>query len=161
MKTLTLQITRENFEYILTGEQKVEHRNVYLSNVKKYVEVNYNLSYEDGLPYAVPVKYDALYLINGRRKDAPRLLVEVIDAEWVTFAKEDKKGITYLGYIENGKDVFESQIWYHLGKVIKTENVAEDFEFKFAGKVPYEYGIDDDYKPICHKSGDATMPNEL
>ena len=37
MKKLTLQIKKESFDAILKGEQKVEHRVVWPSQVTKYV----------------------------------------------------------------------------------------------------------------------------
>lgn len=144
MKKLTLQITRDNFEYILTGEQKTEHRDVWPSNVKKYVDVDY----EKG--DVTPVQYDALYLINGRKKDAPRLLVEVESAEWVVFTDENGNDLTFQ---EKGETYLQSQVWYHLGKVLETENVGDDFVYKYAGKVPYDYGCDD--RPRAEREADA------
>ena len=64
-------------------------------------------------------EYDYLYLINGRRKDAPRLKVEVASAEFVILTDEDGNDATY---IENGQEYLVCQVWYHLGKVISTEN---------------------------------------
>lgn len=129
MKKLTLQIEKANFQAILKGEQDVETRFIYPSNAKKYVHF-----VADGVTYAteaeipeeakdiecVPNKYDVLYLINGRRKDAPRLLVEVKDAEFVIL--EDENGEEYY-YEENGNEYLVCQVWYHLGKVLETENV--------------------------------------
>lgn len=37
MNVLTLQITKDSFQAILKGEQDVEHRYVYPSNVARYV----------------------------------------------------------------------------------------------------------------------------
>lgn len=130
MKKLTLQIDKECFENIRTGAQTVEHRYVYPSNAKKYIHF-----VADGVEYAtekeipenaediqcIPNVYDALYLINGRRKDAPRLLVEVKDAEFVIFTDEETGEDLY--YEENGEEYLVCQVWYHLGKVLETENV--------------------------------------
>lgn len=136
-KTLTLQIHRPNFEYILTGEQKTEHRDIYPSNVNRYVNQTVDA---DGNVTATCVQYDALRLINGRRKDAPSLIVEVKSAEWVYFTDKEGRPLTY---VENGKKYLVAQVWYRLGKVLRTDNVGEDFEFKYAGKIPYEYAMDD------------------
>lgn len=116
----------------MKGEQKVEHRYVYPSNVTKYVYFE-----ADGKTYKrqeqipagdfdikiIPVKYDALYLINGRRKNAPRMLIEVKDAEFVIFTDKDGKDLTYM---EGGKEYLACQVWYHLGNVLKTENVPTE-----------------------------------
>lgn len=68
----------------------------------------------------IPVHYDALYLINGRRKDAPRLLVEVLKADIYIMQDEDGNDII----LDNGVEQFyDCQIWYTLGKVLETENI--------------------------------------
>ena len=85
-KVLTLQIDKECFGKILRGEQKVEHRDIYPYNAKQYVFFEADgktYQRQDDIPDNAsefepkPVHYDALYLINGRRKDAPRMMVEV------------------------------------------------------------------------------------
>lgn len=129
MKVLTLQINKECFQDILNGKQDVEHRYVYPSNVKKYVHFRHkgiDYTRQEDIPddgeniEIVPVKYDALYLINGRRKDAPRLTVEVKSAEYVIFTDEEGNDLVR---VENAVEYLISQVWYHLGKVISTENV--------------------------------------
>lgn len=58
--------------------------------------------------------------------------------------------------VQYGEDLIEDwQIWYHLGKVLETENVPEDFEFKYAGKVPYDYGMDD--SPFNNENGGINL----
>lgn len=98
MNVLTLQITKDSFQAILKGEQDVEHRYVYPSNVIRYVYFEHDgkkYKRQEDIPDddkdvdVVPIKYDALYLINGRRKDAPRLTVEVKSAEFIIFTDED------------------------------------------------------------------------
>ena len=137
MKTLTLQITRPNFEYIMTGEQKTEHRDIYTSNANRYV---IQTEKPDGTVHVECVHYDALRLINGRRKDAPTLWVEVKSAEWMYYTDKDGKPLTYE---ENGPRYLVAQVWYHLGRVLRTENVGPDFKFKYAGVEPYDFGYDD------------------
>jgi len=66
------------------------------------------------------IKYDALVLINGRRKDAPRLTVEVKSAEFIIFTDEDGNDQVFE---ENGKEYLVCQVWYHLGKILSTDNV--------------------------------------
>ena len=70
----------------------------------------------------VPVWYDALYLINGRRKDAPRMLIEVEKVEYQILTDEDGNDLTFE---ENGESYLVSQVWYYLGEVLGAENVGE------------------------------------
>ncbi len=123
MKKLTLQINKESFQNILKGEQKVEHRNVYPTNAKRYV-IETESKDENGelLVDVKPVHYDALVLINGRRKDAPRLTVKVVKSEFVILTDENGEDLTFE---ENGSEYYVCQVWYTLGEIIETENVAE------------------------------------
>ena len=98
MNALTLQIKKDSFQSILKGEQDIEHRYVYPSNVTRYVYFEHDgkrYKRQEDIPNddkdvdVVPIKYDALVLINGRRKDAPRLTVEVKSAEFIIFTDED------------------------------------------------------------------------
>jgi len=132
MKKLTLQINRPYFDAILKGEQKVEHRYVYPSNVTRYVYfvcdgVEYkrqeDVPQNDSPVNILPVKYDALYLINGRRKDAPRMLVEVESAEFIIFQDDDGNDMFYE---EDGVQYYVCQVWYHLGKVLEVENLEAE-----------------------------------
>lgn len=129
MKRLTLQITKENFQAILNGEQTVEHRYIYPSNVTQYVYFKHDgkeykkegdIPDDDKEVEVVPIKYDVLYLINGRRKDAPRLTVEVKNAEYVIFTDEEGNDEVFE---ENGQEYLVCQVWYHLGEVLSTENI--------------------------------------
>lgn len=131
MKVLTLQINKECFQDILNGKQDVEHRYVYPSNVTRYVYFRHDgkdYKRQEDIPdddkdvEAAPVQYDALCLINGRRKDAPRLTVEVKSAEYVIFTDEDGNDQYFE---QDGQEYLVSQVWYHLGKVISTENVRK------------------------------------
>jgi hypothetical protein len=129
VKVLTLQINKECFQNILNGKQDVEHRYVYPSNVTRYVYFKHDdkvykkqsdIPDDDKEIEVLPIHYDALYLINGRRKDAPRLTVEVRGEEYVIFTDEEGNDLTFE---ENGKTYLVCQVWYHLGKVISTENI--------------------------------------
>lgn len=129
MKVLTLQINKECFLDILNGKQDVEHRYVYPSNVTRYVYFKHDgkiykkqseIPDDDKEIEVLPIHYDALYLINGRRKDAPRLTVEVKSEEYVIFTDEEGNDLIFE---ENGKTYLVCQVWYHLGKVISTENI--------------------------------------
>lgn len=121
IKKHTLQIDRPCFIEILNGRQKVEHRYIYPSNVNRYVTQE-DTTDENGEPIIIitPVHYDALYLINGRRKDAPRLLVEVVDSEFVLCVDDNGEQLTFT---QNGTEYYVCQVWYYLGKIIATENL--------------------------------------
>lgn len=124
-KLLKLQIDRPCFKSILSGKQKVEHRFVYPSNAKRYVvETESEDKNGEVTVNVTPVHYDALYLINGRRKNAPRLTVEVKSAEFVVLTDENGKDLTFE---EKGNEYYVCQVWYHLGKVISTENIPDNY----------------------------------
>ena len=127
-KRLTLQIDRHCFKDILNGCQHVEHRYIYPSNANRYVT---QTETEDGLDVQC-VRYDELYLINGRRKEAPRLTVLVEKAVFVPFIDEDGNDIVEVD--ANGDEFLVCQVWYYLGKVISTENVPEEYYYDAATK---------------------------
>lgn len=124
-KILKLQIDRPCFKAILKGEQKVEHRFVYPNNAKRYVTQEESID-ENGefVLNVAPVHYDALYLINGRQKEAPRLTIEVVKAEFVVLTDEDGNDMTFE---ENDTEYYVCQVWYTLGKIISTENIPDNF----------------------------------
>ena len=127
-KRLTLQIDRHCFKDILNGCQHVEHRYIYPSNANRYVT---QTETEDGLDVQC-VHYDELYLINGRRKEAPRLTVLVEKAVFVPFIDEDGNDIVEVD--ADGNEFLVCQVWYYLGKVISTENVPDDYYYDAATK---------------------------
>lgn len=114
-KRLTLQIDRPCFKDILNGVQKVEHRYIYPGNAKKYVT---QTETPEGLDVRC-VPYEELLLVNGRRKDAPRLVVQVKRAEFVIFTDEEGNDLTFT---ENGEEWLVCQVWYYLGDVVSYEN---------------------------------------
>lgn len=124
-KILKLQIDRPCFKSIMNGEQKIEHRFVYPTNAKRYV-IEEDTKDENGedITIVTPIQYNALYLINGWRKEAPRMTVEVVKAEFVVLVDEEGNDLTFE---EDETEYFVCQVWYHLGKVISTENVPENF----------------------------------
>lgn len=77
MNVLTLQIKKDSFQSILKGEQDIEHRYVYPSNVTRYVYFEHDgkrYKRQEDIPNddkdvdVVPIKYDALVLIMADEK---------------------------------------------------------------------------------------------
>ncbi len=108
-----LQIDRKYFVKIARGEHKIEHRLIYSSNENRYLDEN-----EEG--EIVPREYETLKLINGRRKNAPTLVVEVKKAEIYYVQDADGYDVTYVD--GDGDTCFLYEIWYYLGKVLTIEN---------------------------------------
>ncbi len=135
MEIQTLQITKDNFYAILRGEQKVETRLVYPSNVSRYIHFEYDgKEYKtldiskipgDGPFNIVTRGYDALKLINGRRKDAPRLVVEVVDIDAYQLEDENGEPIFY-DFNGDGTEYPAIKMEYHLGKILSTENIPAE-----------------------------------
>ena len=119
MKVLTLQITRDNFVKILKGEQKVETRAVLPNVAKRYVTITDNA--DESIDVEV-IEYDALLLINGRRKDSPRLTVEVTESKIVYPVDEEGNNITYE---EDGEEYVSCWMEYKLGNVLNEINTEK------------------------------------
>ena len=117
LEVLTLQIKRDSFKEILKGRQKTEHRFVYPRNAKQYLVEKEN---GDGTCDVEVVGYDALQLINGRKKDAPRLLVKVNGIKVIQM--DDEKTGEPLTFVDNGDTYYVTQMEYELGDVLQTEN---------------------------------------
>lgn len=116
MKVLTLQIRKENFDAILSGKQKVEHRDILPKTASRYIK---QIDNEDDSVDIEVIEYDALYLINGRKKDAPRLKVEVLESKFLQMVDDNKEPLTY---IEDGVEYQVCGMEYKLGKILYTEN---------------------------------------
>lgn len=108
-----LQIDRKYFVKIAKGEHTIEHRYIYSSNETRYIE-------EDENGRIVPREYDTLKLINGRRKNAPTLVVEVKKAEFYYTQDADGNDVTYVD--GDGVTCYLCEIWYYLGKVLEIKN---------------------------------------
>ncbi|MCM1225029.1 MAG: hypothetical protein NC548_62320, partial [Lachnospiraceae bacterium] len=61
--------------------------------------------------------------------DAPLMLVEILNAEFVVLTDEDGNNLTYDF---RGKDL-ACQVWYTLGKIIRTENLEQLGDVKIKG----------------------------
>ena len=69
----------------------------------------------------VPIKYDALVLIKWQTKKMRHVLRwRLKSAEFIIFTDEDGNDQVFE---ENGKEYLVCQVWYHLGKILSTDNV--------------------------------------
>ena len=140
MNVLTLQIKKDSFQSILKGEQDIEHRYVYPSNVTRYVYFEHDgkrYKRQEDIPNddkdvdVVPIKYDALVLINGRRKDAPLYTVNNAFSVIKVENYADKEPIVVEGMLRSGKDDGNSH-----GIGIKSINNSLS---KYDGKMSWSY----------------------
>ena len=69
---------------------------------------------QPSLNFAPKFKKKEVYYVSRR------LLVEIEKAEFIIFQDEDGNDMYYE---ENGEEYFACQVWYHLGKILETENV--------------------------------------
>lgn len=135
MKTLSLSIKRIFFDQILSGEKKVETREIRPNNANRYIYyeqggVKYDAvkdvanlpegTEEEPLIVAA-VEYDALKLLTGSYNVKPRpyIIVEVLGADLVTLVDDSGNPITYT---ENGVEYEATEIDYHLGRIIEDKS---------------------------------------
>lgn len=119
MKILTLQITRDNFVQILKGEQKIETRAIFPTTANRYIQQNTVVEDGQEVNEVTIIDYDALLLINGRQKDAPRLTVEVVENNLVIL--QDEAGNDLIA-IDKGIEFIASRMEYVLGEVLSHSN---------------------------------------
>lgn len=135
MKTLSLSIKRIYFDQILSGQKKVETREIRPNNANRYIYyeqggVKYDAVKDvanlpegtDEEPVIVAaVEYDALKLITGSYNVKPRpyIIVEVLGADLVTLVDENDNPIVYT---ENGIEYEATEIDYHLGRILEDKS---------------------------------------
>jgi hypothetical protein len=128
MKILTLSIRQKYFDEILSGEKKVETREVrpsnfaryarFLADSKEYADVNdIPEKIKDEDISVIPVKYDALKLLTGEYKGKrPYVIVRVVDAS--VYFLSDEEGNDIILRDEEGEYI-ATNIEYHLGEIIE------------------------------------------
>lgn len=134
MKILTLIIKQKWFDAILSGEKKIETREVRPTNTKyiSYRDNNTGKVYkkdsdvpesawdsEKGVDTVIN-HYDAIQFWVGYETNRPGALVEVKGAELVDVCDEETK--EPIVYEHNGNEYTMTEIDYHLGKVIEKMN---------------------------------------
>jgi len=117
MKNLTLSIKQVYFDEILAGTKKIETREIRPKNVKKYCEVDENNEvFYDENDKIKTKKYDTIKFLTGAYVGTRlRMVVECLGSE--VFILEDENGEEFI-YEENGIEYVESQIDFHLGKIL-------------------------------------------
>ncbi|MXV37860.1 ASCH domain-containing protein [Flavobacteriaceae bacterium Ap0902] len=115
-KRLTLNIKQVYFDAILSGEKKVETREIRPSNLKKYCEVDdegYVIEDENGI---VPVRYDEIKLLTGAYSGKrPYMIVKVENAEVILLTDENDEFIELEN--EKGEVYLAAVIDYALGEI--------------------------------------------
>lgn len=125
LKVLDLIIKQEYFDAIISGEKTQETREVKPTTIKKLLELDEEgFEVEDKDGNSVPIKYDALQLFVGYRKDRDTALVEVKDAYTVVHLDEDGQPIIMLE--EEDKQGNEGtwvlqDVVYELGRVLSKQ----------------------------------------
>lgn len=114
MTECQLIIKQRYFDQIISGEKKLETREIRPNTANKYCEFD-----ADGNLTGAR-KYDALRLFNGCETNRPTALVEVESAEIVLLEDENGELITYT---ENNQEYVAAQVDFYLGKIIETHNV--------------------------------------
>lgn len=91
-RQLTLQLKKEFFDMILTGEKKIEYREITTTTQGKYIDIF--------SPNDIRIRpYDTILFINGYRQDSRRMVVEIEKIE----IDEDGTIMYYLGDIISTK----------------------------------------------------------
>lgn len=117
MKVLNLIIKQVYFDQIISGEKKLEFREVTPTTYKRYLQLDEEgYEKEDKNGYAIPIKYDAIRFYVGYNKDRDSALVEVKDSFCdIEFNEFDNPVI----YIHQGEEWVRETMIYTLGKVLE------------------------------------------
>lgn len=110
MTECQLIIKQRYFDQIISGEKKLETREIRPNTAKKYCEFDA----ENNIVGAR--HYDALRLFVGYNADRKSALVKVESAEIVIFEDEKGEPVTYE---DNGETYVEAIIEFHLGEIIE------------------------------------------
>lgn len=112
MNILTLIITQANFDKIISGEKKIETREVRPTTEKKYVVIN-----KEGAIVDVLV-YDAIRFYVGYNKDRDSALVKVEGEQLIEIVDEKDQPIYYTHKNEKHQMI---DIEYSLSDIIEKD----------------------------------------
>lgn len=104
---ITLQIKRNEFEAIASGKKKIEWRSPSKYNKRLLLSLNEHGQYTEN------TEVKEIQFVNGYRKDAPRVVVEVLLIRPYKFTRNIDEPENLFRANEN-----ECSIGIHLGKVI-------------------------------------------
>jgi hypothetical protein len=110
MKTLTLIIKQKYFDQILSGEKKIETREIRPSSEKRHVVID-----EEGMITDI-IQYDALRLFVGYNKNRDSAIVQVTDSRLLEIVDENGEPI-YFEYKGNQYQMID--IEYSLGAILE------------------------------------------
>lgn len=111
MNQLSLSIKQIYFDAILSGEKKIESREIRPKNAEKYCDFD-----ENGALIGAR-KYDTLKLLTGAYSgERPFMIIEVVSAEVILYQDDDGKDIVYE---EDGEEFIAADVEYTLGKIIE------------------------------------------
>jgi hypothetical protein len=112
MSQLCLSIKQIYFDAILSGEKKIETREIKPKNAEKYCDFS-----EDGELIGAR-HYDTLKLLTGAYSGVrPFMIIEVEKAEVIIYEDDEGKEIVYE---EDGEQYVAADVEYTLGKIIET-----------------------------------------
>lgn len=127
-KVLNLIIKQSWFDKIMSGEKKVETREIRAKTAYRYIEyVNEESNevykqYKDvpkEVPvYVRPVEYDAIHFYVGYNKGRDEALVEVLGAEIVVITDEKGEEVVYE---YEGETFILCEIDYELGQILESK----------------------------------------
>ncbi len=107
MNTLQLIIKGVFLDQILTGEKKIETRDIRPANAKKYV-----IETPDSV---TPRPYDAIEFFAGYNKNRKTAVVKVEGAEVVVLTNEEGEELIYE---HEGEEYAQAIIEYKLGNIL-------------------------------------------
>ena len=124
-KILTLIIQKKFFDKIISGEKKIEYRELRPTTYRKYVvcDSEGHAQMNPETQEFIPIKYDFIQFYVGYNKDRESALVEWKDAKIVVFVDDNDEVITYDYY---GKEYWLSQIEIDLGAVINVKRPPKE-----------------------------------
>lgn len=119
MSNLTLSIKQKYFDAILSGEKKIETRELRPKTSDKYLlyDKEGNLVFTENDEIKTKDYKTITFLTGAYKGTRPKMVVEVLSSEVVMY--EDEKGELILLKDENQEEYYASVIEYKLGNVIE------------------------------------------
>lgn len=117
--TLTVTVLPDEYDRILSGEQKELCREVRPINVGLYLQLDSDgFELEDENGNAIPVQYQAILLQDGYDKNSRAMMISVTDISTNMFVDDRGELITYR---YNDQEWVGEEVVYTLGPVLKSK----------------------------------------